>query len=139
MITSSNRTDLFYGSQRITSRYLGSQLVWGKDLDVQSVSFEHIYFYFQPMYNFYNYTIAELQLNSSQAELVRGKNIVSVEIEGKTSDTKWAFPSSGSALNKNYLAVESTPAVFYEEQNKIKSDYGKSSPSYVDIVVYYTD
>lgn len=139
MLTSKNRTDLFYGSQRIRSRYLGSKLIWGDNLSTQTASFSEIYIYYQPNgYSFYNYTAAQLHLSSSDAQLIRGKNIVSVEINGKKSDTKWAFPTSDSTLDSNYLAVESTSTTFTQVQNKIKSDYGISKHAYVSVVVYYT-
>ena len=140
MITSNNRTNLFYGSQRIRSRYLGDKLVWGDNLDVQSISFNDIFLYFQASpYGFYNYTAAQLQLTSGEAQLLQGKNIVSVEIEGKKSDVKWAFPTSGSSLTQSYLAVESTATTFTQVQNKIKSDYGISTAKTAkSVVVYYT-
>ena len=147
MITSKNRTDLFYGSQRIRSRYLGGNLIWGDNLGTvgddsgtQTVSFSNIYLYYQPNpYSFYNYTVAQLNLDSSDAQLIRGKNIVSVELDGKKSDVKWAFPTSGSSLIESYLAVESTSTTFTQVQNKIKSDYGISAHKYVDsVVIHYT-
>lgn len=139
MITSNNRTDLFYGSQRIRSRYLGDKLVWGDNLDVQSVSFSNKFFYYQYSgYGFYNYTAVELQLNATDAQLLQGKNIVSVEVEGKKSDIKWSFPTSGSSISKNYLVVETTSSTFKEVQNKAKSDYGITLGTFVNAVVYYT-
>lgn len=140
MLTSKNRTNLFYGSQRIRSRYLGGQLIWGDNLDTQTVSFSNIYIYYQPNgYSFYNYTAAQLHFDSSDAQLIRGKNIVSVELDGKKSDIKWTFPTSDSTLDNNYLAVESTSTSFTQVQNKVKSDYGISTHGFVDsVVVYYT-
>ena len=142
MITSNNRTDLFYGSQRIRSRYLGDKLIWGDNLDVQSVSIDNvfIYYYERPGYAFYNYAVVQLNLKSSDAKLIQGKNIIGVELEGKTSDVKWTFPTSGSSLNKDYLAVESTAATFTQVLNKVKSDYGIHKYGTVkSVVVHYTD
>lgn len=131
---------MFYGSQRITSRYLGSQLIWGKDLDVQSISFSHIFFYYGSRgYDFYNNAVVQLQLSSSDAQPLKGKNIVSVEANGKTSDVEWTFPTSGSVLTESYLTVESTPTTFNQISSKMKADYGMSQSEYVDVVVYYTD
>lgn len=141
MITSSNRTDLFYGSQRITSRYLGDKFIWGEDFDAKSISFSNnLYFFHQhtPREN-YNYTTTQIHLSSSEAKLIQGKYIISVEIDGKTSDVKWSFPTSGSTLNPNYLAVESTADTFTQVQNKVKSDYGKRTSAFVRIVVHYKD
>lgn len=140
MITSSNRTDLFYGSQRITSRYLGDKFIWGEDLDAKSISFPNNLFLFyqtSPREN-YNYTTTQIHLSSSQAQLIQGKKIISVEIDGKTSDVKWSFPTSGSTLNPLYLAVESTADTFTQVQNKVKSDYGKLTNAIVGIVVHYS-
>lgn len=140
MITSDNRTDLFYGSQRIRSRYLGDKLIWGDNLDVQSVSFSNIFFYLASRgYDFYKNAVVQLQLSSSDAQPLKGKNIVSVELNGKTSDVEWTFPTSGSALNKDYLTVESTPTTFNQISSKMKADYGMSRSERVDVVVYYTD
>lgn len=141
MITSNNRTNLFYGSQKITSRYLGDKLIWGKDLDAKSVSFSNIFFYYQGNpYGFYNYAVVQLQFTSSEAQLLRGKNILSVELDGKTSDVKWTFPTAGSSINKDYLVVEATTATFTQVENKIKSDYGiPTYKSVKNVVVYYTD
>ena len=139
MITSNNRTNLFYGSQKIRSRYLGDKLVWGDNLDVQSVSFSNKFFYLQGYpYGFYNYAVVQLQLSSSDAQLLQGKNIISVEINGKKSDVKWTFPTSGSSMNKDYLVVEATADTFTQIESKIKADYGISKSAYVDAVVYYT-
>lgn len=131
---------MFYGSQKIRSRYLGDKLVWGDNLDVQSISFNNIFLYFQPYpYTFYNCTAAQLHFVASDAQLIRGKNIVSIELDGKKSDVKWTFPTSGSSLDKNYLAVETTTSTFDEIQNKAKADYGvSSSKSIKNVVVYYT-
>ena len=141
MITSNNRTDLFYGSQRITSRYLGDKLIWGKDLDAKSISFSSVFlYYYDTPYAFYNYTVVQLHLKSSDAQLIQGKNIIGVELEGKKSDVKWTFPTSGSSLNKDYLAVESTAATFTQVLNKVKSDYGIYRYATVkSVVVHYTD
>lgn len=139
MITSDNRTDLFYGSQRIRSRYLGNQLIWGDNLDVQSVSFTNIFFYYGSRgYDFYNNAVVQLQLSSSDAQPLKGKNIVSVELNGKTSDVEWTFPTSGSLLTESYLTVESTEATFNQISSKMKSDYGISRSERVSVVVYYT-
>lgn len=139
MITSNNRTNLFYGSQKITSRYLGDKLIWGKDLDAKSVSFSNTFFYYQGSpYGFYNYAVVQLQFTSSEAQLLRGKNILSVELDGRTSDVKWTFPTSGSSIKKDYLVVEATAATFTQVESKIKADYGISKSAYVDAVVYYT-
>ena len=133
---------MFYGSQRITSRYLGSQLIWGKDLDAKSVSIDNIFLYYYegPGYAFYNYAVVQLHLKSTDAQLIKGKNIIGVELEGKKSDVKWTFPTSGSSLNKDYLAVESTAATFTQVLNKVKSDYGIYKYATVkSVVVHYTD
>lgn len=140
MITSNNRTNLFYGSQKITSRYLGDKLIWGKNLSAQSIPFSGKFFYYQGYpYSFYNYTVAQLQLNSSEAQLIRGKNIISVELNGKTSDVKWTFPTSGSSINKDYLVVETTTSTFTQIESKMKADYGISKSGSVNAVVYYTE
>ena len=142
MITSDNRTDLFYGSQRITSRYLGDRLIWGKDLAAKSVSIDNVFLYYYEgtPYAVYNYTVVQLNLKSSDAQLIQGKNIIGVELEGKTSDVKWTFPTSASSLNKDYLAVESTAATFTQVLNKVKSDYGIHKYGTVkSVVVHYTD
>lgn len=132
---------MFYGSQKITSRYLGDKLIWGKDLDAKSITFSKVFLYYpEKPYSFYNYSAIQLQLSSSNAQLIRGKSIISVELDGKTSDVEWTFPTSGSSLNKDYLTVESTATTFTQVQNKIKSDYG--IPKYTSVgsvVVHYTD
>ena len=141
MITSDNRTDLFYGSQRIRSRYLGDKLIWGDNLAVQSASFSNIFYYYSGYpYGSYNNAVVQLQLSSSNAQLLQGKNIVSVELNGKTSDVEWTFPTSGSTLTKHYLTVESTSlSNFKQIDSKMKADYGISKSAHVSVVVYYTD
>ena len=118
--------------------YYGNKLIWR---DVKSVSFTTTFLYYQTSgLSFYNYTVAELQITNMNAKLLQGKNIISVELDGRTSDVKWTFPTSGSSIKKDYLVVETTSATFREVQNKIKSDYGVSfSKNISNVVVYYTD
>ena len=118
--------------------YYGNKLIWR---DVKSVSFRTTFLYYQTSgLSFYNYTVAELQITNMNAKLLQGKNIISVELDGRTSDVKWTFPTSGSSVTKYYLVVETTSATFKEVQNKVKSDYGVSfSKNISNVVVYYTD
>ena len=118
--------------------YYGNKLIWR---DVKSVSFTTTFLYYQTSgLSFYNYTVAELQITNMNAKLLQGKNIISVELDGRTSDVKWTFPTSGSSVNKYHLVVETTSATFREVQNKVKSDYGVSfSKNISNVVVYYTD
>lgn len=118
--------------------YYGNKLIWR---DVKSVSLSNIYYYYNGYpYAFYNYAVVQLQLDSSYAQLLQGKNIVSVELNGKTSDVEWTFPTSGSSLKKDYLVVEATAATFNQIDSKMKADYGISKSGYVSsVVIYYTD
>ena len=110
-------------------------------MDVKSISLSNIYYYYNGYpYAFYNYAVVQLQLDSSYAKLLQGKNIVSVELNGRTSDVKWTFPTSGSSLKKDYLVVEATAATFNQIDSKMKADYGISKSGYVSsVVIYYTD
>lgn len=118
--------------------YYGGKLIW---MDVKSISFRSKFLYLQTSaLPFYNYTIAQLQLNSLDAKSLQGKNIISVELDGRTSDIKWTFPTSGSSVNQYYLVSETTYDTYKDVQDKAKSDYGIfSSKTVSSVVVYYTD
>ena len=118
--------------------YYGNKLIW---MDVKSVSFTTTFLYYQTSgLSYYKYAVAELQITNTNSKLLQGKNIISVELDGRTSDVKWTFPTSGSSIKKDYLVVEATSATFREVQNKVKSDYGVSfSKNISNVVVHYTD